>query len=100
MTGGPRAQSAEDPRAPPPRDPGRFSRRTPGARVHHLRAEGESVPMNSDPPPGGSGPARPLRRNLAIAGLVVAVMVVAALVTAARGAGPGRSATSRPVSLT
>jgi hypothetical protein len=56
--------------------------------------------MNSDPPPGGSGPARPLRRNLAIAGLVVAVMVVAALVTAARGAGPGRSATSRPVSLT
>ena len=55
--------------------------------------------MNSDPPTAGSGPARPLRRNLAIAGLVVAVMVVAALVTAARGT-PGRSATSGPVSLT
>ena len=56
--------------------------------------------MNSDPPPGGSGPARPLRRNLAIAALVVGVMVVAALVTAARGAGPGRAARSRPVLLT
>ena len=84
---------------PGPADPG-----DPGQGYSHLGDWWPGGPGPGDPgrrgPSAAPGRHRSARRNVAIAALVVAVMVVAALVTAARGAGPGQNATSRPLSLT